>query len=122
MVSHLYSAPVMKPLGAKGACEELWPQVLTPRFSAVSITTFGLSTWQVMTSQPASTSALAASASRTGSDQSPVKMTCTAAFGLVFLAPSMNALMLLSTEAIGLAATNPSLFDLVDRPAATPST
>src|ERR1700730_10785657 len=122
MVTHLYSAPVMKPFGASGACDALWPQVFTPRFSAVSTTTFGASTWQVMTSQPASTSALTASASRTGSDQSPVKITCTTAFGLVFLAPSMNELMLLSTEAIGLAATKPSLFDLVERPAATPST
>src|ERR1700681_530754 len=105
MVTQLYSAPVIKPFGASGACEALWPQVLTPRFSAVSITTFGLSTWQVMTSQPASTSALVASASRTGSDQSPVKITWTVVAGLVFFAPSMNALMLLSTEAIGLAAT-----------------
>src|SRR5476651_113799 len=122
MVIHLYSAPVMKPLGASGACEALWPQVLEPRFSAVSITTLGPSTWQVTTSQPASISALVASASRTGSDQSPVKITCTVAFGLVDLAPSMNELMLLSTEAIGLAATKPSLLDLVDRAAATPST
>src|SRR6516164_5892456 len=112
----------MKPLGASGACEELWPQVFTPRFSAVSTTTFGPSTWQVMTSQPPSTRALTASASRTGRDQSPVKITCTTACGLVFFAPNMNELMLLSTEAIGLAATKPSLFDLVDRPAATPST
>src|SRR5258707_4385577 len=112
----------MNPLGASGACDELWPQVFTPRFSAVSITTFGPSTWQVMTSQPPSISALTASASRTGSDQSPVKITCTTALGLVFLTPSMNELMLLRTMAIGLAATNPSLFDLVDRPAATPST
>src|ERR1700684_1594887 len=106
----------MKPFGASGAWFELWPQVFTPRFSPVSMTTFGPSTWQVMTSQPASTSALAASASRTGSDQSPVKITCTVAFGLVFFAPSMKELMLLSTDAIGLAATNPSLFDLVDKP------
>src|SRR5258707_15090095 len=106
----------MKPFGASGACDELWPHTLTPRFSAVSTTTLGPSTWQVMTSQPASTRALTASASRTGSDQSPVKMTCTTALGLVFLAPSMNELMLLSTEAIGLAATKPSLFEAVDRP------
>src|SRR5690349_5650413 len=112
----------MKPFGANGACDELCPQVFTPRFSAVSITTLGPSTWQVMTSQPASTSAFVASASRTGNDQSPVKITCTVAFGLVFFAPSMNELMLLSTEAIGLAATKPSLPDLVERPAATPST
>src|ERR1700761_5020761 len=103
MVIHLYSAPVMKPFGASGACEALWPQVFTPRFSAVSITTFGLSTWQVMTSLPASTSALVASASRTGIDQSPVKMTCTEAFGLVLRAPSRKELMLLNTDAIGLA-------------------
>src|SRR6201994_2141555 len=112
----------MKPLGASGAWEELWPQVLTPRFSAVSTTTFGPSTWQVMTSQPASIRALVASASRTGSDQSPVKITWTVAFGLVDLAPNMNELMLLKTEAIGFAGTKPSLFDLVDKPAATPST
>src|SRR5579862_150756 len=112
----------MKPFGASGACEALWPQVFTPRFSAVEMTTFGLSTWQVTMSQPASTSALVASASRTGSDQSPVKMTWTAAFGFVVLAPSSTELMLLSTDAIGLAATNPILFDFVDRPAATPST
>src|SRR6516162_11443532 len=122
MVSHLYSAPVMKPLGASGACDELWPQVFTPRFSAVSTTTFGPSTWQVMTSQPASTRALTASASRTGSDQSPVKMTWTVALGFVFLAPSMKELILLSTMAIGFAATKPILLDRVDRPAATPST
>src|ERR1700728_4450906 len=114
MVTHLYSAPVIKPFGASGACDALWPQVLTPRFSAVSMTTFGLSTWQVMTSLPASTSALVASASRTGSDQSPVKITCTDAFGLVLRAPSRNELMLLSTMAIGFAAIKPSLFDLVD--------
>src|SRR5580704_10950849 len=117
MVIHLYSAPVMKPFGASGACVALWPQVLTPRFSAVEITTFGLSTWHVTMSQPASTRELVASASRTGREQSPVKMTWTAAFGLVDLAPSSTELMLLSTEAIGLAATNPILFDFVDRPA-----
>src|ERR1700729_4384217 len=122
MVDHLYSAPVMKPLGASGAWLALWPQVLTPRFSPVSITTLGPSTWQVMTSHPASTRAFAASASRTGNDQSPVKMTCTVAFGLVERAPRSKELMLLSTIAIGLAATKPSLFDLVERPAATPAT
>src|SRR5580698_10078490 len=122
MVDHLYSAPVMNPFGASGAWLALWPQVFTPRFSAVSITTFGESTWHVMTSQPASTSALAASASRTGIDQSPVKITCTIAFGLVLRAPSRTELMLLRTLAIGLAATKPILFDLVQRPAATPST
>src|SRR5665213_1773829 len=121
MVTHLYSAPVMKPLGASGAWLALWPSVFTPRPSAVWMTTFGLSTWQVMTSQPASTRALVPSASRTGSDQSPVKMTWTVALGLVLRAPSRTELMLESTDEIGLAATKPILFDLVDRPAATPS-
>ena len=46
-----------------------------PRRSAVSTTTFGLSTWQVTTSTPWSTRLLVASASLTGSDQSPVKIT-----------------------------------------------
>src|SRR5580704_5749225 len=122
MVAHLYSAPVMNPLGASGAWLALWPQVLTPRFSAVSMTTLGESTWQVMTSHPASTSALAASASRTGIDQSPVKITWTIAFGLVLRAPSRTELMLLRTLAIGLAATKPILFDVVQAPAATPFT
>src|SRR6188508_3086716 len=103
MVSHLYSAPVTKPVGASGAWLALWPQVLTPRPSAVWITTFGLSTWQVMTSQPASTNALVASASRTGSDHSPVKITCTVAFGLTERAPSSTELMLESTDGMGLA-------------------
>src|SRR5208283_3985942 len=122
MVIHLYSAPVMKPFGASGAWLALWPQLIAPRFSAVSMTTFGPSTWQVMTSQPASTSALAASASRTGIDQSPVKITWTTAFGLVLRAPSSTESMLLSTLAIGLAATKPILFDFVQAPAATPFT
>src|SRR5215472_1242846 len=100
MVIHLYSAPVMKPLGASGAWLALWPQVFTPRPSAVWITTFGLSTWQVITSQPASTSALVASASRTGSDHSPVKITWTVALGFVLRAPRRNELMLLSTVPI----------------------
>ena len=86
------------------------------------MTTFGPSTWQVMTSQPASTKAFAASASRTGSDQSPVKITCTVALGLTERAPSRTELMLLSTLAIGFAATNPILLALVERPAATPLT
>src|SRR5215469_3406792 len=106
----------MKPFGASGAWEELWPQHFTPRFSAVSITTLGPSTWQVITSQPASTSALTASASRTGSDQSPVKITWTVALGLLFRAPSMKELMLLSTIEIGLAATKPILLVLVSNP------
>src|ERR1700730_18054208 len=122
MVIHLYSAPVMNPFGASGAWLALWPQVLAPRLSAVWMTTFGLSTWQVITSQPESISALVASASRTGSDQSPVKITWTDALGFVFLAPSRKELMLLSTVPIGLAGTKPSLPDFVHSPAATPST
>src|SRR6218665_1911173 len=122
MVTHLYSAPVMKPLGASGAWLALWPQVLTPRPSAVSITTLGPSTWQVMTSQPASISALVASASRTGIDHSPVKITCTVAFGLVLFAPSSTEWMLDRTDGIGLAATKPILPPGADRPAATPFT
>src|SRR5271155_3130128 len=113
MVIHLYSAPVMKPLGASGAWLALWPQLMAPRFSAVSITTFGPSTWHVITSQPASTKAFAASASRTGIDQSPVKMSWTVALGLTERAPRRNELILLKTLAIGLAATKPSLLDLV---------
>src|SRR5690606_33171926 len=111
-----------KPLGASGAWEALWPQVLTPRPSAVSTTTLGPSTWQAMTSQPASTRALVASASRTGSDQSPVKISWTVAFGLVLRAPSRKELILLSTVGTGLAATKPSLPLADDRPAATPFT
>src|SRR5580704_593978 len=122
MVIHLYSAPVMKPFGASGAWLALWPQVLAPRFSPVSMTTFGPSTWQVMTSHPASTRAFAASASRTGIDQSPVKITCTVAFGLTERAPRRTELILLRTLAIGFAATNPILLALVERPAATPFT
>src|SRR4051812_28377844 len=122
MVSHLYSAPVTKPFGASGAWLALWPQVLTPRPSAVWITTFGESTWQVMRSQPASTSAFVASASRTGRLQSPVKITCTVALGLVDLAPSSTELMLESTDGIGFAATKPILPDLLASPAATPFT
>src|SRR5258708_22409133 len=112
----------MKPFGASGACDELWPHTLTPRFSAVSTTALGPSTWQVITSHPASIKALTASASRTGNDQSPVKMTCTTALGLVDFAPSMKELMLLSTIEMGFAATKPILLHLVESPAATPST
>src|ERR1700727_1465388 len=110
----------MKPLGASGAWLALWPQVLPPRFSPVSMTTFGPSTWQVMTSQPASTSALAASASRTGNDQSPVKITCTVAFGLTERAPSRTELILLSTIAIGFAAAKAILLEFVEKPAGEP--
>ncbi len=98
------------------------PQVFTPRASAVSITTLALSTWQAITSQPASTRALTDSASRTGSDHSPVMISCTFASGLVERTPIMKALMLRSTTEIGLAPTKPILFEVVDRPAATPFT
>src|SRR6218665_4184612 len=108
----------MKPLGASEACEALWPQLLTPRPSAVSITTFGLSTWQVMTAQPASTSALVASASRTGSDHSPVKITCTVALGFTERAPSSTELMFESTDGIGFAATK-QILPLEERPGGT---
>ena len=94
----------MKPFGARSAWLALWPQLLTPRFSAVSITTLGLSMWQAMISQPASTSALAASASRTGSAQSPVTINCTVTLGLTLRAPSMNELTLRNTSGIGFAA------------------
>src|ERR1700738_4132491 len=120
MVTHLYSAPVTKPLGASGPWQALCPQVFTPRPSAVWITTLGPSTWQVMRSQPASTRALVASASRTGSDHSPVKITCTVAAGLTVRAPVRKELMLRSTTPIGLAATKPSLPDFDAAPAATP--
>ena len=88
--------------------------------SAVSITTLGLSTWQAMTSAPAATSELVASASRTGIDQSPVITSCTTAFGLTRRTPSVKVLMLRRTIAMGLAATKPILFVFVDRPAAMP--
>jgi hypothetical protein len=69
-----------------------------------------------------STRAFADSASLTGIDQSPVKMTRTVAFELTDRAPSKTELMLLSTLAIGFAATNPILLLLVQSPAATPFT
>src|SRR6478736_8383775 len=91
-VSHLFSAPVMKPLGASLAWDALWPKVFLPWCSAVSITIFGLSTWQAMTSQPAVISAFVASASRTGMDQSPVMINCTVAFGFTLRTPIVKAL------------------------------
>src|SRR5258705_11663191 len=111
----------MKPFGPIEACETLWPQERTLRISAASITTLGLSTWQATTSQPASASELTASASRTGSDHSPVKITCTVALGFTLRAPGGKELMVGSTTGMGLAATRPSLLDFVDRPAAMPS-
>ena len=75
-----------------------------PRRSAVSITTFGLSTWQVRTSTPWLIKLVAASASLTGIAQSPVKITCTVAFGFTLRAPRVKALMLRNTWGIGFAA------------------
>ena len=75
-----------------------------------------------MTSQPASTSALVDSASRTGSDQSPVMMRRTSAAGFTFFTPTRNELTLRSTSEIGFAAMNPILLLLVERPAAMPFT
>src|SRR5260370_40163327 len=65
---------------------------------------FGPSTWQVSTSTPWSIRLLVASASLTGIDQSPVKITCVVAFGLASLAPREKAGILRSTCGIGLAA------------------
>ena len=76
----------------------------------------------VSTSTPWSIRLLAASASLTGIDQSPVKMTWVVTFGFTERAPSVNELMLRSTCGIGLAAMNPSLFVLVVRPATMPAT
>ena len=81
-----------------------------PRRSAVSTITFGLSTWQVITSMPWSIRLLAASASFTGSDQSPVKMSWVVIFGSTLLRAEVKALMLRSTCGIGLAAMKPIFF------------
>src|SRR5258708_16868058 len=93
---------------------------MAPRRAAFSTTVLGPSTWQVSTSAPWLIRLLAASASFTGMDQSPVKMTCSVAFGLASLAPMAEALMLRRTWGIGLAATNPSFADLVILPATMP--
>src|SRR5260370_41778305 len=63
---------------------------------------------------------LAASASFTGSDQSPVTRSCVVILGSTLRAPSVNALMLRSTWGIGLAAMKPSFFVLLACPATTP--
>ena len=65
---------------------------------------------------------MAASASLTGIDQSPVKTTVVVAFGFTERAPSVNALMLRSTCGIGLAAMKPSLLLLVVSAATMPDT
>src|SRR5580765_6644149 len=87
------------------------------RRSAVSTITFGLSTWQVTTSTPWSIRLLAASASLTGRDQSPVTISCVVIFGSTVRAPIVNALMFRSTWGIGLAAMKPSFFVLLVWPA-----
>src|SRR5258706_14743489 len=91
-----------------------------PRLSAVSTITLGLSTWHVITSTPWSTRLLVASASFTGSDQSPVTMNWHVIVGSTLRAPSRNALALRSTYGIGFAATNPNSFDLGVGPATMP--
>src|SRR5258708_4562516 len=91
-----------------------------PARSAVSITTLGLSTWQVTTSTPWEIMLLVASASLTGIDQSPVKIAWVVAFGLTERAPRVKALMLRRTWGIGLAATKPSLPLLLVWPATMP--
>ncbi len=92
-----------------------------PARSAVSITTFGESTWQVTTSTPWAIMLLVASASFTGIAQSPVKIACVVILGLTDCAPSVKALMLRSTCGIGLAATKPSLPLLLVAPATMPA-
>ena len=92
-----------------------------PARSAVSITTLGESTWQVTTSTPCAIIELVASASLTGSAQSPVKIACVVTFGLTDCAPRVKALMLRRTCGIGLAATKPSLPVLVVMPATMPA-
>src|SRR3977135_4572148 len=92
---------------------------MAPRRAAFSTIVFGPSTWQVSTSTPWSIRLLVASASLTGIDQSPVKITCVVAFGLASLAPSVKALMLRSTCGIGFAATKTSLPLFVGEPADT---
>ena len=63
---------------------------------------------------------LVASASLTGIDQSPVKMTVQVIFGSTLRAPSSKALMLRRTCGMGFAATNPVFFDFVVWPATMP--
>jgi hypothetical protein len=91
-----------------------------PRFAAVSTTTFGPSTCIVKTSTPWSARLLVASASLTGIDHSPVKITVVVIFGSTERAPSVNALMFFSTCGIGLAATKPIFLLLLMCPAITP--
>ena len=82
--------------------------------------TLGLSTWQVMTSTPWSIMLFAASASLTGSDQSPVITSWVVIFGSTLRAPRVNALMFRSTCGMGLAAMKPIFLLLLVWPATTP--
>src|SRR5580698_914204 len=91
-----------------------------PRFSAVWITTLGLSTWHVITSTPWSIRLLVASPSLVGIDQSPVKITWQVTAGFAFLAPRAKALIFRKTCGIGLAATKPIFLLLVIWPATMP--
>src|ERR1700733_8609046 len=79
-----------------------------PRRSAVSMITFGPSTWQVTTSMPWPMRLLVASASLTGIDHSPVKITEVVIVGSTDRAPRAKLLTLISTWGIGLAAMKPS--------------
>ena len=88
--------------------------------AAVSTTTFGPSTCIVKTSTPWSARLFVASASLTGIDHSPVKITVVVIFGSTERAPIVKALMFFSTCGIGLAATKPSFFDFDMWPAMTP--
>jgi hypothetical protein len=83
------------------------PQSEAPRRAAVSITPFGPSTWQVMTSQPASASGLVAAAALTAGDHSRGKMTWQVIVGQTARAPGKNNAMLSRTCGIGFAATTP---------------
>ena len=69
---------------------------------------------------PWSTRLLVASASLTGRDQSPVKITCVVMVGSTVRAPIVKLLMLISTCGIGLAAMKPSFLDLEVWPATMP--
>src|SRR5215469_8429545 len=69
-----------------------------PRRSAVSIATFGASTCTVITSTPWSARLLVASASLTGSDHSPVKITCVLMLGSTERAPSITTQVIFTGE------------------------
>src|SRR5260370_41659993 len=89
--------------------------------SAGSMNALGESTWGVTTATPCAIIELVASASLTGNDQSPVKITCVVAFGLTVCAPRVKALMLRRTCGIGLAAGQPSMPPLPVAPGTLPA-